>query len=479
MIKIKKVILKNFQSHKYTELEFDSGLNAIVGQTDSGKTAILRGIKWALYNEPTGTFFIREGERDTSVVIEFDNGVAVERFRTPSKNGYKLIYKGEEKEFQGFGVGVPKEIREATQMEKINFGNDVDSAINIAEQLEGPFLLSESPRTRAAAVGKLVESDVIDHALADTNLDLRRGKSRQSDLNNDLKSLDKELVKYEYLQDLEKTIKKLENLEKKILKNEAILSSLSIIKEKLIKNKSLKAEQKSILASLEKLGKIEIALSELQSKSIKKNNYNRLLKQYIENDKSIKRYKNILNSLKEMDKLSESLDIATKKTNKLLDLRLYYKNLETYSNRIKSGYNTIDLLKDINQIDNKIYNLTDNINRYNLLSSKLLELSKKSERIANGKKVVDKLVVINKIEKEFKLLEQKITRVSKLEIINKNIVELKKEKIKFKKIKSSNKNLVIEKTNLLKETLKKSKVCPTCLRTLGEHDIDNVIESIG
>ena len=37
---IEKVILENFQSHKYTVLDFTKGLNSIVGPTDSGKTAI-------------------------------------------------------------------------------------------------------------------------------------------------------------------------------------------------------------------------------------------------------------------------------------------------------------------------------------------------------------------------------------------------------------------------------------------------------
>ena len=50
MIYIKKIELHNFQSHEYTEMEFDRGLNVILGNSDVGKTAILRAIKWALYN---------------------------------------------------------------------------------------------------------------------------------------------------------------------------------------------------------------------------------------------------------------------------------------------------------------------------------------------------------------------------------------------------------------------------------------------
>ncbi|MCK9524299.1 MAG: AAA family ATPase, partial [Limnochordia bacterium] len=38
---IEKLTLKNFQSHKHSELEFAPGLNAIIGQSDSGKSALL------------------------------------------------------------------------------------------------------------------------------------------------------------------------------------------------------------------------------------------------------------------------------------------------------------------------------------------------------------------------------------------------------------------------------------------------------
>ena len=52
---IKSVELKNFQSHNQSRLEFCDGVNIIVGASDSGKSAILRGLFWVLYNNPNGT----------------------------------------------------------------------------------------------------------------------------------------------------------------------------------------------------------------------------------------------------------------------------------------------------------------------------------------------------------------------------------------------------------------------------------------
>ena len=64
---IKRVTLENFQSHKHSVIDFDEQLNVIVGPSDSGKSAIIRGIKWVLYNEPTGDYFIKEGSTECSV----------------------------------------------------------------------------------------------------------------------------------------------------------------------------------------------------------------------------------------------------------------------------------------------------------------------------------------------------------------------------------------------------------------------------
>ncbi len=88
---LKTVILENFQSHKYSIVEFNEGLNVIVGPSDTGKSAIIRGIKWALYNEPAGDYFIREGERDCTVTLEFSDNTKVKRYRSKSKNVYILI----------------------------------------------------------------------------------------------------------------------------------------------------------------------------------------------------------------------------------------------------------------------------------------------------------------------------------------------------------------------------------------------------
>ncbi len=49
LVTIDSMVIKNFQSHKYSEINFlDKSLNSITGSSDSGKTSILRAIGWVL-----------------------------------------------------------------------------------------------------------------------------------------------------------------------------------------------------------------------------------------------------------------------------------------------------------------------------------------------------------------------------------------------------------------------------------------------
>src|SRR5699024_512 len=105
--------------------------------SDSGKTAILRGIRWALYNDPSGDYFIREGAYQCSVTIVFSDNTKVKRYRSKNKNVYYLYDESDnEFKFEGFGTSVPDEIIEATGIKKILLDKDVSKSFNISDQLE-------------------------------------------------------------------------------------------------------------------------------------------------------------------------------------------------------------------------------------------------------------------------------------------------------------------------------------------------------
>src|SRR5699024_4307624 len=86
--------------------------------------------------------------------------------------------KGNKIKYEGFGTSVPEEIMEVIGIKKIYLDSDESNTVNIGEQLEGPFLLSEKDSTKASAIGRLIGVNIIDEALREALKDLR-------DLDND------------------------------------------------------------------------------------------------------------------------------------------------------------------------------------------------------------------------------------------------------------------------------------------------------
>lgn len=179
-IYITHVEIKNFQSHKDTSLEFVKGTNALVGSSNSGKTAVLRAIKWCLINVPNGDSFITTGEKESVVKVHLSNGKMIERRKDKSKvNLYRLHENGEVvDEFTGFGVKVPPPIIEAHGIVPI-----ADNVyFQFADQLESAFMLSLKPKQRAEVLGDLEELGKIDRALGGVNDDLRADAKRLKQL---------------------------------------------------------------------------------------------------------------------------------------------------------------------------------------------------------------------------------------------------------------------------------------------------------
>ena len=129
MISLLKI--QNFQSHRRTVLKFGKGVNAIVGRSHSGKSAVLRALRWVSNPRVAGTWFRSHWGGLTKVMLKTGEGVRVFRTRGKSKKDYFL-----NKEKLG-AVGTHDD-------------NPVSRALNMNElnwqlQFDRPFLLDCSP----------------------------------------------------------------------------------------------------------------------------------------------------------------------------------------------------------------------------------------------------------------------------------------------------------------------------------------------
>lgn len=194
MRSIERLRILNFQSHAATELQFSPGLNVITGQSDNGKTAILRALRWALYNEPGGTEFIRHGTREGKVEVTMSDGTTILRERSHKVNRYVVTAPGAEPQvFEGFGTRVPAEVLKAHGMTPVALDTDHKVLLNVGTQLEGPFLLSAAPSVRAKAIGRLLGVHVVDAAARTARKDLQQKGREERAAEAELARLEQEL----------------------------------------------------------------------------------------------------------------------------------------------------------------------------------------------------------------------------------------------------------------------------------------------
>ena len=214
---ITKVKIENFQSHEKSELEFVNGLNVIVGPSDQGKSAVIRAIKWVLFNEPRGSEFIRNGTSLARVEVELNNGNRIIRERSSSKNRYTIVNsEGEIKIFEGFGNDVPEEVKAIHGIYKVLIDSDSRVCLNIGEQLEAPFLISETGSTKAKAIGRLTGVHVLDNAMRESISDIKRESQLLTKFKKETGELAEKLDSYKDLSRIEKNIHKCEGILEKI-----------------------------------------------------------------------------------------------------------------------------------------------------------------------------------------------------------------------------------------------------------------------
>lgn len=212
---IDKVEIVNFESHKNTVVELGpKGLNAITGPSDSGKSSIFRAIYFAIQNEPKGAEFIRKGAKRTTVKVHMSNGKIIERSRTKTSAGEYILHDGAGKpqEFKGFGNAIPIEILNAHQMPKVELSTGVERSLNIARQLDGHFMLSESAGSRASAIGRLTGVHLVDAAIREKTKEIRAVTIETNGAEKRIEELKADLTEYEFVDAEEKKLKSIQGL---------------------------------------------------------------------------------------------------------------------------------------------------------------------------------------------------------------------------------------------------------------------------
>jgi DNA repair exonuclease SbcCD ATPase subunit len=258
---IQSLIIENFQSHKNSTLEFDKGVNIIVGQSDSGKTAIIRALRWLIWGRPLGNAFCTTGTNQTSVTVNVD-GIDITRNEGKEKS---YVISTIKEPFRAFGTTVPEEVLNILNL----------SEINLQSQLDQPFLLSNSPGDVAQHFNKIARLDKIDTGLQNVQRWIKE-ISKEIDFKTTQKETSQiELEKFNYLEKFEIDIEVLEEQEKALDKKQKQVWELQRLIAKVEKiNESIITESK--LLPLEPL--LNSIFEKIESKQVLVDQQNKLNK---------------------------------------------------------------------------------------------------------------------------------------------------------------------------------------------------------
>jgi len=287
---INKISIQNFQSHKNTELHFDKSVNVIIGSSDSGKTAIIRALRWLMWNKPGGDSFRSYWGGDTVVSAKIDKTVI------SRSKGNSNLYEVDDTPFTGFGTNVPDEIQKVFNI----------SEINLQQQLDTPFLLTESPGNVAKHFNKIAKLDKIDTATSEL-------KRKINSINTTIRVKEEKLNSYQEtlstFPDLDLVEVKLEDIEDLEIKRNTLSKDISSL-TRLIDNIKIVRE------------KIEVVQSEL----IYEDKINKLIESVNQREQKKQKANSLLSILNSIETLEQEITEKEKltglesKVNSLIEL---------------------------------------------------------------------------------------------------------------------------------------------------------------
>ena len=226
---IERLILKDFKSHEYSDIEFNQGLNIFLGEVGAGKTSIFEAISFALFGKYAGKIkqsgLVRRGTEKAEVSLIFSNDSGrykLDRKIYPEKtqeakmfvsdgNEWKLAVEGSEaisksvedlldvdtSTFLAAIYASQGEIKEMLEVQPGKRRERLDKllGIDMYESIWKTFgdsktiVLTELTQAQDRANGV----DVLEIQLEDLKIRIRESKKEYNDLKGSLKKIEEKL----------------------------------------------------------------------------------------------------------------------------------------------------------------------------------------------------------------------------------------------------------------------------------------------
>jgi len=317
---LKELYYNYFKSHKETRLKLHEGVNVVIGLPDSGKSNLLRGFGWLAFNRPLGypakikPEFSKEDHSKVGVKLINPN---VEVWLEKGKEGKYGLH---DQEFKGFNKDVPDEIKQALNIDEINF----------SEQIGLPFLLWNTPGEVGKFLNKIMRLDKADTWISTLTTDVNFF-NREIKL-NEAQSREKEvqIKELKYIKDLEEELIIIEDLAGQYIRLDKDANGL----EELLDDYE---EVNKEIDNLEEWLKCEDGVNELESliiRLIKLENEEVLINEYLDVSSAIESKMEIVQLEGELGKVEALAEEFKEKKGEERQLGDLLGLLESYENKI-------------------------------------------------------------------------------------------------------------------------------------------------
>jgi len=321
---IKSINTENFETHINTSIDLHPGVNTFVGESDEGKSGIVRQIKWNSKNRPKGDSYRNDAldpkkKSDklklTQVKIDYEGSGIVTRARDGFKSGVNHYQIGVKEPLRALRMDVPDEVQELTRMKDVN--------IQGQHPTEQYFMLADKPGQVAKQFNKVAGLTIMDDAIKSINSQVRTCNTEIAITKKEIEAKTKELKDTEWVLKAEKLADKLSKYEKKLNKKKAELKAIGDAVH-------LIEEIDKKLKRFDDIGDAKIRLKELETEKL-----------------NISTKENDIEDIDNTILAMKSVDTALKNTVNVTDAKKMLKSLETLRSNIDEDQEKIDNISDL------------------------------------------------------------------------------------------------------------------------------------
>lgn len=350
MANILAVRIQGFQSHTDSLINLGPGLNVITGPSDSGKTSVIRAVRWVAFNEPQGEAFVNETVGEALVTLHMDNGLLINKRRKKGKTSYLLQMNPNDEGSLFEKSEVPEEIKTALGITKQSFGDFV-TALNFAFQLEAPFLISETASAGAKILGKLAGTEAVDLAVKSVSKDTYQARQERQQGEKDVAKINTQLLEYADLDQLKNQLEAVEYLTGEV---ERDVHTLENLREQSGKLAALQDSIDIFSLRLDKLAHVPELETDLKDIEKAQERYDTLLDLFSKCAALDQKLSALTVEIKKYTDLEESsllLEAVNNDDTRLSSLTSFTIGYQKYKNEVNNALVVLEKTKDLEAVD--------------------------------------------------------------------------------------------------------------------------------